>query len=155
MRYDHETCTFVELAEGDLDEVVGWLERVRKNEYEPEPEWARACIEDGDFIQNESDRRFYTATKLYQQVSLLVIEYLKGRVVSRVDLVCEDCDRPDSEGREVHCICEDCLAGWDDGTPTLEEVQTVLEQVKTYLSVNIVPEARAVIDETLLRFKKA
>jgi hypothetical protein len=76
MRYDSETCQFTDLATEDLDEVLEWLRRVRRNEYQPEPEWARACIEDGSFIRNDSDRRFYTATKMYQDVSLLVIEYL-------------------------------------------------------------------------------
>jgi len=77
MRYDPETCRFTDLESEDLDEVIGWLERINKNEYKPEPEWARACIEDGAFIKNDSDRRFYTATKMYQEVSLLVIVHLR------------------------------------------------------------------------------
>lgn len=77
MKYDSDQCQFTDLRACDLDEVIGWLERIQKNEFLPEPEWARACIEDGGFIQNESDRRFYTSTKMYQQVSLLVIRYLR------------------------------------------------------------------------------
>ena len=78
MKYDSMTCTFVDLESGDLDEVIVWLERIRRNEYEPEPTWARACIEDGDFVKNESDRRFYTSTKMYQEVALLVVRHLMG-----------------------------------------------------------------------------
>ena len=82
MRYDPETGYFTDLTDGDLGEVIAWLERVRKNEFKPEPEWARACLsvyhlEDGGFIRNESDRRFYTATKMYQEVSLMVIRHLR------------------------------------------------------------------------------
>lgn len=78
MRYDSDKCQLTDLTSEDLDEVIAWLERVRKNEYQPEPEWALACLEDGGFVRNESDRKFYTATKLYQDVALMVIRYLKS-----------------------------------------------------------------------------
>lgn len=69
-------------------------------------------------------------------------------------LVCGDCGEPESDSLEVHCICNNCVAGWNNGEPTIEELQTVLQQVATYLGAGAVGVAQAVVAETLLRFKK-